>query len=200
MKLRNKKTGEIVQLNGSIWRENNPGFVLDSYDSLQAFLEEYEDAPEENTPKSKWIDVTKWKDCVNARTLTSGLKIADRDYYEIDEDGEKKTEFTWDEAMERFKDDPNWRLPTPKELNQMALDLGYTDEGVFGGELFAKNLGEDSLKAYRRNGKVGYFWSSYASSTTYSRYLYFGGRYLGPQDNNNKGYGFAVRCVVRERE
>lgn len=188
MKLRNKKTGEIVQFNGSIWRENNPGFLLDSYDSLQAFLEEYEDAPEE---------VKTWAEEVKIRELSSGLKIADRDYYEIDEDGEKKTEFTWDEAMERFKDDPDWRLPTPKELNQMVLELGYTDEGVFDGELFAKNLGEDSLKAYRKNSEVGYFWSSYASSAAGSRGLSFGGRYLYPQCNSSKGYGFAVRCVAR---
>ena len=43
----------------------------------------------------------------------------------------------------------------------------------------------------------GYYWSSYASSVAYSRNLVFGGRYLAPQVNYNKGYGFAVRCMAR---
>ena len=47
----------------------------------------------------------------------------------------------------------------------------------------------------RTNG--GNFWSSYASSVTYSRVLNFYGRYLYPQFGYNKGYGFAVRCVAR---
>ena len=131
-----------------------------------------------------------WAREVKIRELSSGLKIADRDYYEIDEDGEKKTVFTWDEAMERFKDDPDWRLPTPKELNQIALGLGYTDEGVFDGELFAKNLGYEDEDS-------GSFWSSYASSTATSRYLSFDGGCLYPHFYSNKGSGFAVRCVAR---
>ncbi|MBQ6396212.1 DUF1566 domain-containing protein [Candidatus Saccharibacteria bacterium] len=188
MKLRNKKTGEIVQFNGSIWRENNPGFLLDSYDSLQAFLEEYEDVPEE---------VKSWAEEVKVRELPSGLKIADLNYYEIDEDGDKKTEFTWDEAMERFKDDPDWRLPTPKELNQMVLDLGYNDEGVFEGELFAKNLGEDSLKAFKENGSYGLYWSSTPDCSVDARGLSFYSTYVYPQSYSYKPNGFTVRCVAR---
>ena len=151
---------------------------------LDAFIEA--EIPE----PSKEVGLNIWAEKVAYIELDSGLKIADRDYYEIDEDGEKKTKFTWNEAMERFKDDPNWRLPTPKELNQIALELGYTDEGVFDGELFAKNLGYEDEDS-------GRFWSSYASSTTGARYFNFYGRSLYPQLNYGKGYGFAVRCVAR---
>lgn len=135
-----------------------------------------------------------WIDEVKIQELPSGLKIADRDYYEIDEDGEKKTEFTWDEAMEiEKKTGGKWRLPTPKELNQMAVDLGYDDDGVFDGKLFAKNLGIE--ERFKKDG-YGNYWSLRSASTTYSNGLYFYNTYLNPQNNNTRGYGFAVRCVA----
>ena len=54
------------------------------------------------------------------------------------------------------------------------------------------NNGGLHLRTYR-----GYFWSSYASSVTSSRFLFFYGGVLYPQYVGNKGYGFAVRCVAR---
>lgn len=157
-------------------------------DSLEGLNGKYEDAPE---PQKTWAEE------VEVRELSSGLKIASLNYYEFDEDGKEKTEFTWDEAMERFRDDPNWRLPTPKELNQMVIDLGYDEEGVFDGKLFAKNLGADSLEAFEEDGSYGYYWSSTASSSTGARYLYFNSSSVYPQDYSNKTYGLAVRCVAR---
>ena len=46
-------------------------------------------------------------------------------------------------------------------------------------------------------GSRGTFWSSFASSPAHSRSLYFGSTYLSPQNDYNKGNGFAVRCVAR---
>lgn len=179
MKLRNKKTGEIIE-----W-ENDLSYKLDKpYKTLKEFLENYEDAPE--------VSKT-WAEEVAVRELPSGLKIADIDYYEINEAGEKKTKFTWDEAMERFKDDPNWRLPTPKELNQMVLDLGYNDEGVFKGELFAKNLGHEGED-------FGYYGSSADYSSISSSVLYFYPTGINLQYDRLKSCGLAIRCVRREKD
>ena len=46
-------------------------------------------------------------------------------------------------------------------------------------------------------GSRGYFWSSFANSTANSRGLGFYSTYLYPQNDYNKGNGFAVRCVAR---
>ncbi len=45
---------------------------------------------------------------------------------------------------------------------------------------------------------IGYWWSTTAGSTTHGHFLgtYPTGVY--PQGNHYRGYGFAVRCVVRE--
>ena len=196
MKLKNRKTGEIpakietitlIQWSGKIMmvyiREDGER-ILGYYDTLADFNEDWEDYEEEKS----WIDEVK------VQELPSGLKIADRDYYEFDEDGMKKTEFTWDEAMEiEKKTNGKWRLPTPKELNQMAIDLGYNDNGVFEGRLFAKNLGiEDRFEGDVRSD----YWSLRSASTTYSYGLNFNDTDLNPQNYNNRGYGFAVRCVA----
>ena len=41
----------------------------------------------------------------------------------------------------------------------------------------------------------GYYWSLRSTSTTDSNLLNFGSTYLYLQDNNNHGFGIAVRCV-----
>lgn len=153
------------------------------YDNLKTFADDWEDYEEQKD----WIDEVK------VQELPSGLKIADRDYYEFDGGGEKKTEFDWDEAMEiEQKTNGKWRLPTPKELNQIALDLGYNKEGVFEGKLFAKNLG---IK--KQFEKVGYgnYWSLRSYDTMTSSSLYFGSSGLSPQSYGARDCGFAVRCV-----
>lgn len=88
MKIRNKKTGEIVQLNGSIWRENNPGFLLDSYDSLKAFLEEYEDAPEE---KDYWY-IDEYGNVLLVEPGYTGALKEIGNYFETKEEAEQAVE------------------------------------------------------------------------------------------------------------
>ena len=46
-------------------------------------------------------------------------------------------------------------------------------------------------------GSNGYFWSSRSNSATNSYNLNFNASNLNPQNNNNKGNGFAVRCVAQ---
>lgn len=154
------------------------------YDNLKTFANDWEDYEEQKD----WIDEVK------VQEFPSGLKIADRDYFEIGENGEKKTEFTWDEAMEiEKKTGGKWRLPTPKELNQIAMDLGYNEDGVFEGKLFAKNLGIE-----KRFEEVGhcYYWSLRSGNTSSSGYLFFYSASLIPQYYSNRGNRFAVRCVA----
>ncbi len=56
----------------------------------------------------------------------------------------------------------------------------------------------------RSNGLIfgrvtdGYWWSTTAGSATNGHYLDTYPTGVGPQDNNYRGHGFAVRCVVRE--
>ena len=45
-----------------------------------------------------------------------------------------------------------------------------------------------------RGGGGGY-WSLRSANTTYSNDLYFRNTGLNPQGSDNRGYGFAVRCV-----
>ena len=57
---------------------------------------------------------------------------------------------------------------------------------------------------YRSGGYIyvrvtyGYWWSTTAGSATYGHYLSTAPTTVLPQDNDYRGYGFAVRCVVRE--
>ncbi len=44
----------------------------------------------------------------------------------------------------------------------------------------------------------GYWWSTTAGSAAYGHYLSTGPTYVNPQGNDYRGYGLAVRCVVRE--
>lgn len=44
----------------------------------------------------------------------------------------------------------------------------------------------------------GLWWSTTAGSATGGHYLVTHPTYVVPQDNYYRGYGFAVRCVVRE--
>ena len=198
MKLRERTTKMPVEVGVGIngfWTENSDKLFTGTGYTLKELVAKYEDIP---TVEEIYENYDAWAKEVKVRELPSGLKIADRNYYEIDEDGEKKTKFSWDEAMERFKEDSNWRLPTPEELNRMVLDLGYTGEHVFDGELFAKNLGKDSLEQYEKAG-YGHYWSSTPWSNYYSSYsLGFNSISVDPQDYRYKSSDFTVRCVRRE--
>ena len=44
-------------------------------------------------------------------------------------------------------------------------------------------------------GGYGYYWSLRSANTTYSNSLRFSSTLLNPQNSNDRGSGFAVRCV-----
>jgi len=44
-------------------------------------------------------------------------------------------------------------------------------------------------------GTRGFYWSSTVNSTN-SRYLYFDSSNVIPANNNNRAFGFSVRCVA----
>ena len=44
----------------------------------------------------------------------------------------------------------------------------------------------------------GFWWSTTAGSATDGHYLSMSPTHVNPQNNNYRGHGFAVRCVVRE--
>lgn len=124
---------------------------------------------------------------------SKGIQIADQDYYEILPDGTKKTEFTWDEAMEiEKKTHGKWRVPTQAEWYAIVAAFGTHDDGEVTGKTLAKNL---NLTADEDG--YGYFWSSSVRSTTGAYYLGFGSTGVSPQAYSNKVFGFTVRCVAR---
>lgn len=173
MKLRNKKTGEV--------REVAP-ITIGGFRSLAELNEEWEDATEENKP---------WEEVAFAKWMIGDLKIASEDYYEILPDGTKKTEFTWDEAMEiEKKTDGKWRLPTSAEWTAIVAAFGCDKNGNFDGELFAKTLNLTTDGGWR-----GSFWSRTTYGTTVARGLYFGCTYVNPLNNYGKVNGFTVRLV-----
>ena len=46
-------------------------------------------------------------------------------------------------------------------------------------------------------GSDGRYWSSTASNTTNAYNLNFNGSNVNPQNSNNRGNGFSLRCVAR---
>ena len=72
-----------------------------------------------------------------------------------------------------------------RDFGLLSAPLSYVRSGdyrYYSTELFVR-------------GSFGYYWSLRSSNTTYSNSLGFYSSYLNPQNYNNRGYGFAVRCV-----
>ena len=126
---------------------------------------------------------------------TKTIEVADIDYYEILPDGTKKTEFTWDEAMEiEKKTHGKWRVPTVPEIFAICAAFGRSEDGTdVDPQVLKETLG---LTTDEDGG--GYYWSAATYSTNLSRYLSFNASYLYPRNGNSKGYGFAVRCVAAQ--
>lgn len=194
MKLKNKKTREIGEITAydsdkGIFCVSPQGHSNVYYYSLADLCKEWEDVPEEE----KWEpeDIA-WSESLN-------IEIAANDYWE-DNEHEKKTHFTWDEAMEIEKKLNNgWRLPTRHEWVMLAEDSGQDKNGKLSSEKLEKNL---NLKKngyydgiYGLVGPDGYYWSSTAYSATDAYNVYFTASNVNPQDSNYKSYGFSVRLV-----
>lgn len=133
-----------------------------------------------------------WGNDIKCLELKCGLKIAMEDYWEIDENGKKKTVFTQGEAIAiEEKTNGKWRIPTMAEWAQIVEELGMKDGNVdrdtFVGAL---NLTEDG-------GGWGFYWSStVATPGTYGYSLDFGSGGVWPASQYYRGYGGSVRCVV----
>ena len=124
----------------------------------------------------------------NITCKSAGLKIALNDYYEVGEDGDKKTEFTFDEVKDLNID--GWRLPTAKEWTQIYSEFGFDNNDKPDRDVFAKTL---MLTEYENC--YGGYWSSTASSSSFAYRLYFDSSYVSPANNNHRNNGYSVRLV-----
>lgn len=207
MKLKNKKTGKI----GDYYIGSNrlhPIVVYvvaisereaAGYDSVQEFVNDWEDAPEEIKPFEEVAKVgfvvamTAEKTIEDRHGRVDKIEVADLDYYEILPDGTKKTRFTWDEAMEiEKKTHGKWRVPTVPEWFAICAAFGRSENGTVVDPL---TLHETLGLATNENG-YGDYWSAASCSTTYAYNLDFSSTSLSPRSSGNKDSGFAVRCVA----
>lgn len=125
---------------------------------------------------------------------TSIGDVAAEDYYEIQEDGTKKTKFTWDEAMEiEKKTNGKWRLPTIFEWDKLVAEFG--DKG---GELDRDAFVKELDLAEDKYGD-GYYWASTREHLRVdSAYgLAFGSFYVR-RDYGYRCFGRLVRLVRGE--
>ena len=137
-----------------------------------------------------------WGKGVETRKLKCGLTIAMEDYWELDEYGQKKTEFTYDEAMEiEKKTGGKWRVPTIAEWLQIVLELGTTEDGGLGrNKLVGKlNLTEDE-------DGYGYYWSSTVVDGNDAYLLSYDSGVLYPAYQYYRSNGRSVRCVAQEKK
>lgn len=147
------------------------------------------------------VELTTWKPKVLKKSKMLGIEIADKNYWEFDEDGNKKEYFTWDEAMEIQKKLPDgWRLPTRSEWAIIAEEFGQDENGELNGTKLSEAL-DLPLSGYRDGGSTlsqgssGYYWSSVADDNNYAYFLYLSSSYVSPQLNGLKWLGFTVRLV-----
>ena len=128
-----------------------------------------------------------WGEDVEVKKLNCGIEIAMEDYWEFDENGEKKTEFTFDEALEiEGKTNGKWRVPTIAEWMQIVLELAPDlDRDRF---VAALGLTEDE------NG-FGRYWSSTVNSADYGYNLGYGSSELFPAYRSSRVVGWSVRLI-----
>lgn len=125
------------------------------------------------------------RDIIKLKTLP--LELAGHDLRIGD-----KTEFTWDEAVEKTKNLVDWRLPTAHEWVLIAEELALAEDGKLDGRQMLEKMGVEDY--------CGYWWSSTSLGSSYAFHLYVrasGGVY--PRDLNNHSVGLSVR-LVREVE
>lgn len=134
--------------------------------------------------------VQSWGEGVKTKKLKCGLEIALEDYYEIDEEGNKKIEFTYNEAAEiKKKTNGKWRVPTMVEWAQICDELGVKNNEVDKGALVK------ALQLTVNEMGYGSYWSRTAYSAQNGYALNVNTTGVNPANLSNKYYGFAVRCV-----
>ena len=101
----------------------------------------------------------------------------------------------------------SWSMPTKAEQDELRNNCswewttqngvnGYTVTGPNGNSIFLPAAGCRDDSSLNDAGSYGDYWSLRSSSTTASNFLNFGNTLLNPQNANDRGYGFAVRCVA----
>lgn len=121
---------------------------------------------------------------------TSIGDLASEDYCEILEDGTKKTEFTWDEAMEtEKKTNGKWRLPTIFEWDKLVDEfgdyLGKLDRDAF----------VNALELTKNEYGYGRYWASTRDSSTDGAYSLEVGRDYACRDVNLQEVWGSVRLI-----
>lgn len=200
MKVQEKETGKIYQVNGTYFDKQKCG-------DGRVYLADLEGRPVADTSlRELMLDYVPLADKVYlfspiAESKLAGVEIADKDYTEGD-----KRHFTYDEAMKIQKKlkRTGWRLPTRKEWVLICEEFACGEDG----ELDAKMLMDklklglngyvspwSSLQQVRDVGANGNFWSSAAAGGANARDLYFHPANVYPSDGSNRAYGFSVRLV-----
>lgn len=153
-------------------------------------------------PQDTAVELPTWEPKVLKKSKMLGIEIASENYWEIDEDGNKKEYFTWDEAMEIQKKLPNgWRLPTRSEWAILAEEFGQDENGELNGTKLSEAL--DLPLSGNRNGgstydqgSYGYYWSSVANNNNNAYNLNLNSSDVSPQSYGSKWLGFTVRCIA----
>lgn len=167
----------------------------------KAISEAFEKAAEEaakkileEVPRKKIEEESEtWKPGGVIRTSIGDL--ANESYYEIQEDGTKKTEFIWDEAMEiEKKTNGKWRVPTLFEWDRLLEEFGKEDNRInieaFIGDLCLTDDGDG----------YGSYWSSTPYGDIGAYYLNFSGTETILRNSGTRRLGRSVRCVRVEEE
>ena len=90
-----------------------------------------------------------------------GTKVALNPYWEIDENGEEKTKFTWDEVQKINEKLPDgWRVATRHDFIMTLEEIGRNEKDDIDGTLVGKT------------GWSGGYWSSTEYGSDYAYYLY----------------------------
>lgn len=168
MLLKNKKTGEIVDITMPIKNSDGGNISSNSLAELNA----------------EWEDASGWE-VGSIKSKLAKIEVASQDYYE-----DKKTEFTWDEAMAIEKKlSDGWRLPTRSEWCLLCEEFGQDENGELDPKELNKNLN------MKPSGGIGLWWSSTELSgiDAYDLAVYTSSIY--PQNNNLKGNPLALRFV-----
>lgn len=123
---------------------------------------------------------------------TSIGDLANEDYYEILEDGTKKTTFTWDEAMEiEKKTNGEWRLPTIFEWDKLVAEFGDKD-GELDRDAFVNIL---TLTEDEDGSGFGYYWASTRCSSANDAYCLCFDSYYVFRISRYRDFGRSVRLI-----
>lgn len=158
-------------------------------------------------PQDTAVELSAWEPKVLKKSEMLDIEIADKNYWEYDDNGDKKELFTWEEAMEiEGKLSDGWRLPTRSEWVVLAEEFGVDECGELDKDIFMQSLSM-GFTGYRTAATVsyptagGWWWSrsAYSATRAYNLGFYSGSGSFYPQDHHLRWCGFAVR-LVRDME